>query len=43
MYIKKVMQVGDDVKMVGFHFLEREPLFEPTFDANFKGTVNKIC
>jgi hypothetical protein len=28
------MEVGDDVEMVGFHFLEQEPLLEPTFDAN---------
>ena len=28
------MQVGDDVDIVGFRFLEPEPILEPPFDAN---------
>jgi hypothetical protein len=40
--IKNVMRVGDDVEMVGFYFLEQEPLLEPTFNAN--GVLQyKIC
>lgn len=32
--IQNVMQVGDDVEIVGFRFLEPEPLLESPFDAN---------